>query len=123
GNAEPQSTTIISFLYSKAVMFLPISPTPPKNITLSVSKNPPKSLVNYFIKRHYILFGNFLQIQKKAIIFGYTIRLFIKKCLGLSVAPFFGLEDKAAACITRVYSVRAWLSRHDKKHSKKYCQI
>ena len=36
GKVSPASTTMISSPYSKAVIFLPISPTPPKNVILSL---------------------------------------------------------------------------------------
>ena len=41
GNAIPASTTTISSSNSIAVMFFPISPTPPKNIILSLPREAP----------------------------------------------------------------------------------
>ena len=53
GKVSPASTTMISSPYSKAVIFLPISPTPPKNVILSLFILSP--FINYFyVKKFFI---------------------------------------------------------------------
>ena len=50
GNATPQSTTIISSPYSKAVMFIPILSSPPSGIILTLGSEFLGKSLNAFIK-------------------------------------------------------------------------
>src|ERR1700687_4813547 len=65
GNIRPASTTIMSSPCSMAIMFLPISPTPPSGITRSASVTEQCRLHYWFLFLHRPLWGGWLCCEVK----------------------------------------------------------
>ncbi len=64
GNVIPQSIIMISFLYSKTVIFLPISPIPPSGMIFNLSVLLTLSLLISFIFLSIALLFIMLDIEK-----------------------------------------------------------